>query len=143
MFRRDAVRVLIAEDDQPVREALVTLVELLGHAATAVRDGAGALDAVSACRPDLVLSDIRMPAVSGLELCRRLKANPATHQIPVVLITALGEEHRRVALAAGADGFLNKPFGIPAFRAQIEMAMSGAREWSSRSSNPVPALQPG
>jgi CheY-like chemotaxis protein len=125
------VRVLIAEDDRPVREALVTLVERLGHAAVAVPDGAGALDAVSACPPDLVLSDIRMPAVSGLELCRRLKTNPATHQIPVLLMTALGEENRRVALAAGADGFLNKPFGIPDVRAEIETALSGARRSQS------------
>lgn len=121
------VRILIAEDDQPVRDALVALVEQLGHAAMAVPDGAGALDAVSACPPDLVLSDIRMPVVSGLELCRRLKSNPATHQIPVVLITGLGEEHRGVALAAGADGFLSKPFGVPALQTEIDMVLSSVR----------------
>ncbi len=127
MFFSGSLRILVAEDDAIVREALVTLVKRLGHAAIPVRDGAGALDAVSACPPDLVLSDIRMPIVSGLELCRRLKGNPSTQPIPIVLITAMGEEQRPVALAAGADGFLTKPFGGPDLRAEIEAVLSSVR----------------
>ncbi len=110
--------ILIAEDDPRVREALSALLERLGHTVIAVPDGDLALEAVSLRTPDLVLSDIRMPAMSGLELCRRLKTNPITQQIPIVLITAL-EEHRPVALAVGADGFLTKPFSLAEFQTQM------------------------
>jgi CheY-like chemotaxis protein len=120
------VRVLIAEDDPCVREALTRLVEHFGHVAVAVPDGAVALETVSVFPPDLVLSDITMPEVSGLELCRRLKTAPATRHIPVVLITGLGDEHRPVAVAAGADGFLNKPVRIPDLHAEIQTALRTA-----------------
>ncbi len=125
-------RVLIAEDDPLVRNSLIRVAEQLGYVATAVSDGALALEAASACRPDLVLSDIRMPRLSGLELCRRLKAGPTTRQIAVVLITALGEEHRGIALAAGADGFLSKPFGAADLKAQMDTILGQRRLGAER-----------
>ncbi len=127
-----SMRILIAEDDAQVRAALCSLVEALAHTPIAVPDGQVALHAVAVCSPDLVLSDIRMPAVSGLELCRRLKSDPATQHIPVVLMTALGDEQRRLALAAGANGFLNKPFGIVEFRAQVQAAVSAEQRKAPR-----------
>ncbi len=102
-------RILVAEDDPATREMLVSLLEDLGHLATAVPDGAMALAAVEQSPPDLILSDVGMPSVDGFALCRRLKADPASRLIPVILLTAIGEEYKRAGIEAGADEFLSKP----------------------------------
>lgn len=104
-----AARILVADDDPQARELLLALVESLGHEGMAVPDGQAALAAVRAEQPDLVLSDIEMPGLNGFDLCRRLKGDPATRLIPVVLITAIGEEHKAQGIEVGADEFLNKP----------------------------------
>lgn len=85
----------------------------------AVPDGEAALETVAAQPPDLVLSDVAMPGLSGFEVCRRLKADPATRLLPVVLITGIGDEHKIEGIEAGADDFLEKPFSPPELRARI------------------------
>jgi putative two-component system response regulator len=104
-----AIHLLIAEDDAASRELLVALVEGLGYTATVVPDGEAALAAVRGEQPALVLSDVTMPGLSGFDLCRRLKADPTTRLIPVVLITGIGEEFKAAGIEAGADDFLSKP----------------------------------
>ncbi len=112
-------RILIADDDSRTREFLTGLVQDLGHEAVAVPDGAAALEAVAARAPDLVLSDVAMPRLTGFDLCRRLKADPATRLLPVVLITAIGDEHKIEGIEAGADDFLGKPVNPAELRARI------------------------
>jgi putative two-component system response regulator len=112
-------RILIAEDDAGMRETLTTLVRGLGYDPVAVADGEAALAAVAAAPPDLLLSDIAMPGLTGLEVCRRLKADPATRLIPVVLITGLGDDYKIDGIEAGADDFLGKPFSPAELRARI------------------------
>jgi putative two-component system response regulator len=103
-------RILIVDDDPLVRETMRDYVEHLGYS---VRDAPSAEDALAALAtelPDLILLDVRMPGITGIELCRQLKANQATHLIPVVLLTAERELDSRVAgLAAGADDYFTKP----------------------------------
>ena len=112
-------RILIADDDPAMRELLAGLVRDLGYEAVTVPDGRAALAAVAATPPDLLLSDVSMPGLSGFELCRRLKADPATRLIPVVLITGIGDEHKIEGIEAGADDFLPKPFSPGELRARI------------------------
>jgi putative two-component system response regulator len=95
------------------------MVQGLGHEAVAVSDGLAALAAIAARPPDLVLSDVSMPGLNGFELCRRLKADPATRLIPVVLITGLGDEFKLQGIEAGADDFLSKPFSAGDLRVRI------------------------
>ena len=102
-----------------MRETLTTLVRGLGYDPVAVADGEAALAAVAAAPPDLLLSDIAMPGLTGLEVCRRLKADPATRLIPVILITGLGDEYKIDGIEAGADDFLGKPFSPAELRARI------------------------
>ncbi len=112
-------RILIAEDDPDMRELIRALVEDLGLECVAVPDGQAALDEVAARPPDLILSDLNMPRVGGIELCRRVKADPATRSIPVVLVTGIGEEFKGTGAEVGADAFMGKPFVLTDFRARI------------------------
>lgn len=112
-------RVLIAEDHAGMRETLTALVRDLGYDAVAVADGKAALAAVAVAAPDLLLSDVAMPGMTGLEVCRRLKAEAATRLIPVILITGWGDEYKIDGIEAGADDFLGKPFSPAELRARI------------------------
>jgi putative two-component system response regulator len=115
-----AVRILVADDDPLGRELLTAFVERLGYAALAVEDGAAALEAVRACAPDLVLSDVSMPGMNGFDLCRRLKGDADMRLIPVVLITGIGEEFKRQGIEAGADEFLSKPVSLEELRLRLK-----------------------
>jgi putative two-component system response regulator len=116
-------RILISDDDPGTRELLTAMVEGLGHEAIAVPDGGAALAAIAERPPDLVLSDVSMPGLNGFELCRRLKADPRTRLIPVVLITGIGEEFKLQAIETGADDFFVKPFTPADLRVRIRVAL--------------------
>ena len=103
-------RVLIADDNEPNRELLeVYLTDIDCDIATAV-DGKDTLDQVAKFHPDVILLDVMMPKLSGFEVCQRLKADPATSPIMVLMVTALGElgDIER-AVESGTDDFLSKP----------------------------------
>jgi two-component system alkaline phosphatase synthesis response regulator PhoP len=103
-------RVLIADDNEPNRELLEAyLMEVDCEIATAV-DGLDTLEKVEAFRPDVILLDVMMPKLSGFEVCSRLKGDPATSPIMILMVTALGElgDIER-AVEAGTDDFLSKP----------------------------------
>jgi CheY-like chemotaxis protein len=103
-------RVLIADDNEPNRELLEAyLAEIDCEIATAV-DGADTMDKVAAVGPDVILLDVMMPKLSGFEVCQRLKGDPATSPIMILMVTALGElgDIER-AVEAGTDDFLSKP----------------------------------
>ncbi len=112
-------RILVADDDPQMREMIAGLIRELGYEAMEVADGEAALAAVALSPPDLVLSDVSMPGLDGFEVCRRLKADPMTRLIPVVLITGIGNEHKVAGLEAGADEFLGKPFSPEELRARV------------------------
>jgi CheY-like chemotaxis protein len=112
-------RVLIADDDPGIRDLIAAVAENLGLEVVTVADAEAALATMKAQLPDLVLSDLRMPGLGGAELCRRLKADPASRHIPVVLVTGIEAQHRRVATEAGADDILIKPFSLPELETRI------------------------
>src|SRR5215210_6751105 len=103
--------VLLADDEADVRDLLTSIVGAeLGVVVAEARDGAEVLRAVERGRPALVLLDVRMSGLDGLAVTRRLKADPATRNVPVVAISAGAS--RWEALAAGCDDFVGKPFEI-------------------------------
>ncbi|HYN74594.1 MAG TPA: response regulator transcription factor [Candidatus Limnocylindria bacterium] len=104
--------VLVVEDDPTVAEVVVSYLRHAGLEATHVSDGAEAVPTFLATSPDLVVLDLMLPHVDGLEVCRRLRALDApANAVPVVMLTALGEEEDRVAgLVVGADDYVTKPF---------------------------------
>ncbi|KQV63351.1 two-component system response regulator [Nocardioides sp. Root122] len=101
-------KVLVVDDDATVREVVVDYLRNAGHDVHEAVDGAGALDAVRTVGTDLVVLDVMMPGIDGLEVCRRLRRHS---DVPVVLLTALGaEQDRVVGLEIGADDYVTKPF---------------------------------
>jgi two-component system, OmpR family, response regulator MprA len=112
------VRVLLAEDDRAVREALTRALELEGHTVDAVADGEAALDTRRASPPDIVVLDWMMPVLDGLSVCRAIRAEG--DRVPVLILTARGEIRDRVAgLDAGADDYLPKPFALDELLARV------------------------
>lgn len=102
--------VLIVDDNPQNVELIQAYLESLNCTTHTAVDGVEALDMVEKCRPDLILLDIMMPRMSGFEVCRRLKADPKTRDIPIIMVTALnelGDIERGVE--AGTDDFLSKP----------------------------------
>ena len=105
-----SARILIVDDNPIVRETLRMCIENLGCVASERGSAEEALDSIAREVPDLILLDLRLPGMSGIELCRQLKADRATRLVPIVLLTAEGDLQKRVAgLEAGADDFFTKP----------------------------------
>ena len=106
-----ASKILIVEDEPDIVELLVYNLDQAGFKTGAVFNGADALDRVKIEPPDLVLLDLLLPEVDGLEVCRTLKRDPETANIPIIMLTAKGEAiDRIVGLELGADDYITKPF---------------------------------
>jgi signal transduction histidine kinase len=110
--QRDQItgRVLIVDDQEANRLLLRDLLESQGHEVAEAVDGVEALQRVAETAPDVVLLDVGMPGIDGFEVCRRLKAEPATATIPVLLVTALSQRDQRLlGIGAGANDYITKP----------------------------------
>jgi CheY-like chemotaxis protein len=120
--------VLVVDDDAGIRDVMRAILAHEDYAIYEAENGEVALAFCAAARPDVVLLDMMLPGMHGLEVLRALKADPATAAAKVVVITALGTSIREEALAAGADGFFAKPFSPTALIQAVEQALgSGGR----------------
>ncbi|EPR21176.1 chemotaxis protein CheY [Agrobacterium sp. TS43] len=113
-------KVLIVEDEEALSVLLRYNLEAEGYLVEAITHGEEADIALQENVPDLLVLDWMLPGVSGIELCRRLRARPNTERLPVIMLTARGEETERVrGLATGADDYLVKPFSTPELMARV------------------------
>lgn len=104
-------RVLVIEDSATQREMIANLLRGSGLTVIEATDGVEALDKIQGNPPDLVVLDIVMPRMNGYEVCRRLKADPKTKNVPVVMCSSKGEEFDRYwGMKQGADAYVAKPF---------------------------------
>ncbi len=125
MRAMNAASVLIVEDDPNVRTALERALTYEGYDVVAAEDGGRGLEAVSQNPPDVIVLDVMMPFVDGLEMCRRLRARG--DETPILMLTALGEVSDRVdGLDAGADDYLVKPFALEELLARIRSLLRRA-----------------
>lgn len=104
-------KILIAEDEQDIRTLITFTLQFAGHQVVAFKDGQEALEAAGGEMPDLILMDVRMPRMDGYEACRHMKADPSIKNIPVVFLSAKGQESEiNNGYEAGAAEYLLKPF---------------------------------
>ena len=121
-------RIVVAEDDRQVREALERILAFEGYAVTAVNDGAAALAAIDEAKPDAIVLDVMMPLVDGFSVCRRLRARG--DRTPVLMLTARDDVSDRVeGLDAGADDYLPKPFALDELLARIRALLRRAGDY--------------
>ena len=114
----DGPRVLVVDDDPQLREALSRALQLDGYDVSTASNGVKALDAISTDRPDVMVLDVMMPYVGGLDVCRTLRDRK--DRLPILVLTARDEVGDRVAgLDAGADDYLTKPFALEELRARL------------------------
>ena len=120
--------ILIAEDEPAQMELLRYNLEAAGFRTLTATDGASALLLIEEERPDLVLLDWMLPEISGVEACRRIRLNAETRALPVIMLTARGEESDRVrGLESGADDYLVKPFSQAELIARIRALLRRSR----------------
>jgi CheY-like chemotaxis protein len=104
-------RILIAEDEPDIRDLVAFTLRFAGHDVTPTANGEEAFQQASQVMPDLILMDVRMPKMTGYEACRAMKADPALKDIPVVFLSAKGQDTEiQTGMEVGAEEYLLKPF---------------------------------
>lgn len=121
---KDRPRILVVDDEPQLTRVLRTGLGSRGYDVRAAADGLTAIDTFNDWHPDLVITDLGMPNMNGLELCRRLRE---ISQVPIIVLSAKGEERTKVeALDMGADDFVTKPFGIDELLARVRASLRRA-----------------
>ena len=117
-------RILVVEDEDAVRELLVATLEGAGYQPLSAGDAAEAEALMAERAPELILLDWMLPGMSGIEFTRRLRKEPALREVPIIMLTARGEEHSKVTgLEAGVDDYVTKPFSTRELLARIKAVL--------------------
>lgn len=123
-----AASILVVEDEPDIRDLIVHHLTRDGFHCRGVASGPDALREIQASRPDLVVLDLMLPGMTGLEVCRRLRGDPASAALPIIMLTAkAGEVDRVVGLEMGADDYVAKPFSPPELVARVRAVLRRAR----------------
>jgi two-component system phosphate regulon response regulator PhoB len=123
-----APKIMVVEDEEPLGVLLRYNLEAEGYQVEIVTRGDEAEIRLQEHAPDLLVLDWMIPAISGIELCRRLRMRPETQRLPIIMLTARGEESDRVrGLSTGADDYLVKPFSTPEFMARVRALLRRAK----------------
>jgi type II secretory ATPase GspE/PulE/Tfp pilus assembly ATPase PilB-like protein/CheY-like chemotaxis protein len=125
---RKGAMVLLVDDEDQLRRVMKDLLERQGYSVVEARDGAQALDEVDRHAPDIIILDLNLPGVDGYSVLSQLRSRPATRQLPIIVLTAKGDEDNEVrVLQLGADDFLTKPFRAKALAARLENTLGRRR----------------
>jgi CheY-like chemotaxis protein len=123
-----ACKVLLVDDEDSLRKVMKDLLERDGYLVTEARDGVQALDQVDRVGPDIIVLDLNLPGLDGYGVLSHLRSRPATASIPVIVLTAKGDEDNEVRVfELGADDFLTKPFRARALSARLEAVLGRRR----------------
>jgi two-component system cell cycle response regulator len=128
--REETLRTILVADDEPINRKLIQRrLERAGYSVLVAENGREAVEAALAHLPDLIILDVMMPVMDGLEACRLIKDNEATRAIPVIFLSARDETDVKVSgLSLGADDYISKPFKAEELLARVEVAMRLKRE---------------
>lgn len=126
-------RIAVVEDEEDIREILEYSLSREGFAVETANDGASGLEMVKKSKPDLVLLDLMLPDIDGLEICRQLKSSEATRDIAIIMVTAKGEESDIVlGLGLGADDYVPKPFSNKELVARVRSVLRRNQRLAAR-----------
>ncbi|PYS42839.1 MAG: hypothetical protein DMF71_08400 [Acidobacteria bacterium] len=117
-------KILVIEDDEVARELMRMALEKSGYQVTTAEDGVQGYDTAIFLRPDLIVTDIRMPAADGIHVVRRVRDTPLLEETPILVITAFGDGHATFSLQQGANAFEPKPLDPQSFLATVESLLS-------------------
>jgi CheY-like chemotaxis protein len=118
-------RILIAEDEPDIRDLVAFTLRFAGHEVTATSNGEEAVQMASQVIPDLILMDVRMPRMTGYDACRLMKASPTLKDIPVVFLSAKGQDSEiATGLAVGAEEYLLKPFAPDQLTSRVKTILA-------------------
>lgn len=121
-------QILVVEDERDLADMVAYNLKRAGHVPTIASDGQRAVQLALAAPPDLVVLDLMLPALPGIEVCKQLRANLATSQVPVLMLTARADEaDELVGLSVGADDYITKPFSMKVLMARIEALLRRAQ----------------
>ena len=113
-------RILVVEDEKDIAELIAHYLTRAGHTVDAIASGSAAVTTVKATSPDLVVLDLMLPGMDGLLVCQALRSDPTTAAVPIIMLTARGEESERIAgLELGADDYVTKPFSPRELTARV------------------------
>ncbi|MFF4340694.1 response regulator transcription factor [Kitasatospora sp. NPDC001540] len=136
----EPARILVVDDDPTVGEVVAGYLTRAGHLVERAEDGPRGLDLAERHRPDLLVLDLMLPGLDGLEVLRRLRARPDRADLPVVLLTAKGDEADRVlGLELGADDYVTKPFSPRELVLRVQSILRRARSAASAAASAAPA----
>jgi len=117
----DAARVLVVDDDEDIRVLVATRLEAAGYRTDTVADGPTALRSIRDDRPDVVILDVMMPGMSGFEVCREIREDPAVADLPVIMLTARDDGAAKLlGRVRGADRYISKPFEAPQLLSAVD-----------------------
>ena len=121
-------QILVVEDDPDIADLIRHYLEKSGHAVQVLGSGAAVLPKVRGERPDLIVLDLMLPGLDGLMVCQALRSDPLTAAIPIIMVTARGEEADRIAgLELGADDYVTKPFSAKELAARVSALLRRAQ----------------
>ena len=130
--------ILVVEDELDLAELLRYNLNVSGHKAEVVHDGRAALEAVAAKKPDLIILDVMLPGLDGVEVAKRLKKDTNTSGVPIIMLTAKSSEADQIrGLDAGADDYVTKPFSIRVLLARVDAVLRRAAKEPGASSTIV------
>ncbi|NJC88431.1 MAG: response regulator [Desulfuromonas sp.] len=137
-------RILIAEDHQPLAESLLQLLKNRGYQAEHAADGIAALRAIAAAPPDLLILDLKLPGLHGVELLKKLRQSPRTTQLPVIIVSGAykGDQYHQAAAALGVRSYLEKPFKAGDLLAAIGPHLPAAPAAAQAAAPPAPPPRP-
>lgn len=113
-------KILIVDDEQDIVELLSYNLEKEGFSTVKTYDGVSAFNVIATKKPDLMILDLMLPGMNGLDVCKKVRANPATADLPIIMLTAKGEElDKIIGLEIGADDYMTKPFSVKELIARV------------------------
>ena len=120
----DSKNILVVEDDSDIRELISFNLKNEGHQVFEAKDGEAGIDKARKKLPDLILLDLMLPGIQGLDVCRIIKSDQETKNTPIIMVTAMGQEEDIVkGLETGADDYITKPFSIAVLLARVKSVL--------------------